>query len=275
MNKKLFGRDGHQAELEDLYREAELGGNVRDAGPELQQEFASDQRLMEQLGRFAARSAPANPAIGRATLLAAVARQRSQSPEEDPRPMIGQFLTGRALALLATAGIFAGGAATVGASGGVSGAAGNVQDVLSALHITERTPDQADGHINGVGQPEASGTAEASATPEAEGTARAVGGIPTTNPSHQPEATPGVCNKGETIVKTTPSGEQVTVPCQTGEDHGQGNANSDMTPDADETPEASATAPNEHPGGPDRTPVPLPTQANHGATERAGNPPGH
>jgi hypothetical protein len=46
-------------------------------------------------------------------------------------------------------------------------------------------------------------------------------GIPSTNPNHQPEATPGVCNKGETVIKTTPSGEQVNVPCHA--DKGNGN----------------------------------------------------
>jgi hypothetical protein len=40
-------------------------------------------------------------------------------------------------------------------------------------------------------------------------------GIPDSNPSHQPEDGDGVCEKGETVVKITPSGNHVTVPCQT------------------------------------------------------------
>lgn len=41
-------------------------------------------------------------------------------------------------------------------------------------------------------------------------------GIPDHNPSHEPEDGDGECEKGETIVKTTPSGRQVTVPCHAG-----------------------------------------------------------
>jgi hypothetical protein len=266
MNKKLFGRDGRQARLQNLYRAAERDGDLRAVDPELQQEFTADQQIMQQLGRLADRSAPVNPAIGRATLLSAVVQKQNQSSEKEPGSMIGQLLTGKGLALLAAAGIFAGGAATVGASGGVSGAASNANSVLSALHITHNTDGPGHGN-SGDATAEASRTPDASHTPEAEGTKRAVQGIPTDNPNHQPEATPGVCNKGETIVKTTPSGEQVTVPCQTGEDHGSGNSNShaDKTPPADETPEANAT----------ETPRALPTQANPHATEGAGNAPAH
>jgi len=43
---------------------------------------------------------------------------------------------------------------------------------------------------------------------------RDIVGIPEDNPVHQPAATPEACEKGETVVKTTPSGEQVRVPCQ-------------------------------------------------------------
>ena len=43
---------------------------------------------------------------------------------------------------------------------------------------------------------------------------RDVVGIPDDNPSKQPEDGDGVCEKGETVIKTTPSGKQVNVPCQ-------------------------------------------------------------
>jgi outer membrane biosynthesis protein TonB len=43
---------------------------------------------------------------------------------------------------------------------------------------------------------------------------RDVVGIPDDNPSKQPENGDGVCEKGETVIKTTPSGKQVNVPCQ-------------------------------------------------------------
>lgn len=52
-------------------------------------------------------------------------------------------------------------------------------------------------------------------TPEADDDAgqRDVVGIPDDNPNHQPDDGDGVCEKGETEVKTTPSGKQVNVPC--------------------------------------------------------------
>lgn len=234
--KKLFGRNGRQAQLEELHRAAERGGDLRDVDPELQQEVAADRQLMQQLGRFASESAPADPSVGRATFLSAVARQRSESVEKGRTPMIGQLLGGRGLALLAAAGIFAGGAVTVGASGGVGNAAGNANDVLSTLGV----PHTGHGHGN------AGSATQVSGTPTAEGTQRAVEGIPTENPQHQPANADGTCDKGETIVKTTPSGVAVNVPCQVGEDHGQGKG--DKTPDASETPEANATESNDDHG---------------------------
>ena len=43
---------------------------------------------------------------------------------------------------------------------------------------------------------------------------RDVVGIPDDNPSKQPENGDGFCEKGETVIKRTPSGKQVNVPCQ-------------------------------------------------------------
>lgn len=297
--KKLFGRDGRQAQLEELHRATDQGGDVTDVDPELQREVAADRQLMQQLDRFASGSAPADPDARRGAFLGAVARRRSELEEEGRRPLIGQRLGGRGLALLAAAGIFAGGAVTVGASGGVSGAASNANDVLSTLGITHKTHDDGNGNP-GRGGPEASGT------PEAEGTRRAVEGIPTENPQHQPADDDGACDRGETIVKTTPAGVAVNVPCQTVEDHGQGNDNEtpeasetpqanatesndghgnsngnshsdktrtpDETPEASETPEANATESHgRSSGGADHTPVSLPTQANQHASEGADN----
>lgn len=62
---------------------------------------------------------------------------------------------------------------------------------------------------------DATPTAEVSATPVDDDD---VSGIPDSNPSKHPEDGDGVCEKGETIVKTTPSGKQVTVPCHAGGD---------------------------------------------------------
>ena len=95
----------------------------------------------------------------------------------------------------------------------------------------------------------ASETPEATETPggESERTPGAVHGIPTENPSHHPADNDGVCEKGETAIKTTPSGTQVNVPCQAadkGEKHASGTNghrnNRDKTPEAtDGTPEAT------------------------------------
>ena len=62
--------------------------------------------------------------------------------------------------------------------------------------------------------PEAS-EATATATPEDDETGpRDVVGIPDDNPVKQPEDGDGVCEKGETVIKTTPSGNLVNVPCR-------------------------------------------------------------
>lgn len=77
-----------------------------------------------------------------------------------------------------------------------------------------------------TGTPAATDTPSATDTPAPSTTPddRGVHGIPTTNPSHRPEDGDGVCQRGETIVKTTPSGNKVTVPCQTAK-HGEGHGN--------------------------------------------------
>jgi hypothetical protein len=95
-----------------------------------------------------------------------------------------------------------------------------------------------------TGTPEASETPEATATPEATGTPesgqRDVVGIPEDNPVHQPDDGDGVCEKGETTVKTTPSGNLVSVPCHSVEpgppsfSHGHQGGNSDSSGKQDE-----------------------------------------
>ncbi len=61
------------------------------------------------------------------------------------------------------------------------------------------------------------------ASHDASGAASDVHGIPDSNPVHQPENGDGVCEHGETVVKITPSGNKVTVPCQA-VSHGHGNS---------------------------------------------------
>ena len=78
---------------------------------------------------------------------------------------------------------------------------------LTATEVTEATPT-----------PEPTEVTEPTPTP-GEGP-RDVVGIPDDNPSKQPEDGDGVCEKGETVIKTTPSGKQVNVPCQAVKEHG-------------------------------------------------------
>ena len=291
MNVRFLGQNDRLARLAELHRAAEEGGAIRDIDPDLRAAFDADRQLIETLGDLASRSMPASPAIGRAKLLAAVAARNSQSPENlGPTSMIGRLLTGRGLALVATAGIFAGGAATVGASGGVGGAADHVSSILQAAHITSSTSDATatsasgeaalslestatpgaeatDTAVSGgreaphgctptaVATVDTTNTPEATETPAATTTASAeesghgngprnddcdVRGIPTTNPHFAPAAE-GTCEKGQSAVKTTPSGIMVNVPCQA-IDHG--NKHDDATPTPTEgtvTPEATAS----------------------------------
>jgi hypothetical protein len=83
--------------------------------------------------------------------------------------------------------------------------------------------------------PTATGTPDATAT--AEGGRRDVVGIPDDNPRHQPDDGDGLCEKGETVVKTTPSGNLVNVPCHSVEpgppdfSHGHQGGNDDSSGD--------------------------------------------
>ena len=75
--------------------------------------------------------------------------------------------------------------------------------------------------------------AEGTEGPESE---RTIKGIPTDNPNHHPDNGDGVCEKGETAIKTTPSGVKVNVPCQAAGhtnngDHGTPEADNTETPD--------------------------------------------
>src|SRR5438105_597979 len=88
-------------------------------------------------------------------------------------------------------------------------------------------------------------TATSTANPNEQGTPRAIKGIPTDNPQHHPEDGDGVCDKGETAVKTTPSGVMVNVPCQAVE--GGMGAGHDKTPHANRTPDDADLAGDETP----------------------------
>ena len=292
---RFLGQNDRQARLADLYRAAEQGEAVREIDPDLRSAFEADQKVMRALDDLAARSVPASPAIGRAKLLAAVAGRNSQSPENTgPGTMIGKLLTGRGLALLATAGIFVGGAATVGASGGVGGAADRVSSVLQAAHLlsgdatatpggaaalsavsTDTPGPDSTQTVSAGGAPhgctptatttvDTTNTPTATDTPGPTTTAESghgngprngdcdVRGIPTDNPNFTPEAN-GTCEKGESAVKTTPSGIMVNVPCQA-IDHGRSHDEGTPTPTsgtvtADATESDSGTPSHGNQGG--------------------------
>src|SRR5581483_4395718 len=121
---------------------------------------------------------------------------------------------------------------------------------ISALEVTETATDTATATDTvtvdetatdtptATETPTPEATETETATPEATATGegdddgeREIKGIPTTNPSHHPEDGDGECEKGETVVKTTPSGVQVNVPCQAAGDHGESK---DHNPHADD-----------------------------------------
>jgi hypothetical protein len=88
-----------------------------------------------------------------------------------------------------------------------------------------------------TGTPELTPTPGATETPEPTPTPgngqRDVVGIPDDNPSHQPDDGDGLCEKGETVIKTTPGGNLVNVPCHSVEpgapsfSHGYGQGGDD------------------------------------------------
>jgi hypothetical protein len=121
-------------------------------------------------------------------------------------------------------------------------------------------------------QSAATPTARPTEKPEATDTPRAIKGIPTGNPEH-PQAT-GTCEKGESTIKTVPSGVAVNVPCQAVE---QGN-------NSNGAGAQGAAAATERSGNSDRTPGPgdrpdgTPTPASGSdtaATAEAGAGGGH
>jgi hypothetical protein len=125
------------------------------------------------------------------------------------------------------------------------------------------TPDEGTPTPDATGTPEATATGEPEATetpgpeetatsePEAtptedggEGEEDDVHGIPDSNPVKHPEDGDGVCEKGETVVKTTPSGNQVNVPCHAAKNSGQGGDDGE----GEGTTEAQETQPKKNKG---------------------------
>ena len=224
MNVRFLGRNDRLARLVELYRAAEDGDAIRDIDPDLRVAFDADRQLITELGDLASRSMPANPAIGRARLLAAVAAGNLESPGRIGQPsMIGKLLTGRGLALIATAGIFAGGAATVGASGGVGGAADHVSSILQAAHLASSSNDATATSASG----ESALSLESTDTPELDATGTAVSGGREAPHGCTPTA---VATVDTTSTATdTPAATETPAPSTTAsaEEHGNGPRSGD------------------------------------------------
>ena len=233
---------------------------------------ALDEALMTRISQRVPSVPPPNLAMGQERLFAALSVERALSPTSGgERRMIGKLLTARGLAALTAAAIFAGGAATVGASGGVSGAAGNVEDVLATLHVTDRTPDQAGTHLDDITQPTDSGKPEDAGQPEDSGKP-ADTGLPNASEHAGDNAAHGLENATEAAGN---AGEGINNAASQGLDHADDHAldgpASDKTPAAGLPPQANEHA-NDAPAG---APPPLPTQASSHADDRPDNPSGH
>ena len=157
MRLRLFRKNSRHQQLVDLYRGAEEGSPTPDASPSSHQAFEDDQKLIAQLTQLSASAAPSDPSPERGKLLSRVAELKSAEAAMEA-PIMRKILQMRTLAAIGAAVVLVAGAATVGASGGVSDAAGNVGDALAALNIIDKTPDEADGHIiDAMDQPDVAG----------------------------------------------------------------------------------------------------------------------
>ncbi|HEY7802730.1 MAG TPA: hypothetical protein VIE40_08650 [Dehalococcoidia bacterium] len=129
------------------------------------------------------------------------------------------------------------GLAAVGAFASQDGVQTNVQTPTATS--TAPAPDTATATNTPIGTatatpapeetPAGQSKTEGTEGPESE---RTIKGIPTDNPNHHPDNGDGMCEKGETAIKTTPSGVKVNVPCQAA---GHTNNGDHGTPEADDT----------------------------------------
>ena len=147
--------------------------------------------------------------------------------------MVGVMSAGGAAAFASQDSVFTG--TTGGATSQVVGqdetptaeATATVEEVTptpTATEVSEATPTPTPTAEEDTPTPTATPAEEATPTPEpTEAGHRDVVGIPDSNPVKHPANDDGVCDKGETVIKTTPSGKQVNVPCQAVKNHGHGH----------------------------------------------------
>ena len=237
MRLRLFRKNSRHQQLVDLYRGAEEGSPAPDASPSNRQAFEDDQNLIDQLTQLSASAAPSDPSLERGKLLSRVAELKSAESTVEV-PIMRKILQKRTLAAVGAAVILVAGAATVGATGGVSDVAGNVGDVLAALNITDKTPDEADGQIDANEQPDVADDHE--------------GGLDTATEDADENAQHGLDHATDETANVSDGNENA--------EHGLDHA-SDAAPDGPNND-------GEHPGD-----VPLPTQANEHANDAAPDGP--
>jgi hypothetical protein len=238
MRLRFFPRNGSHEQLCQLYRADEVGPGI-EADSDVRWTFEADREFTARLARLAARIEPTDPSAQRAQLLALVVRKRSQTKKEE-RPPMRRLLQKKTVALAGAAALLVSATATVGAAGGVSEVAGNVQDVLAALSVTDRTPAEADIHIDAIEQPEPQGD----------------GAGPDTGTDHADE------NAQHGLDTAAERGDNAGDGMQNASDQGLDNAD-----------EHALDAPGGEPpaADPEQADVELPEEANDNAAEGAGN----
>ncbi|MCH8948991.1 MAG: hypothetical protein IIB87_01275 [Chloroflexi bacterium] len=250
MRLRLFRKNSRHQQLVDLYRGAEEGSPTPDASPSSHQAFEDDQKLIAQLTQLSASAAPSDPSPERGKLLSRVAEMKSAEAAMEA-PIMRKILQMRTLAAVGAAVVLVAGAATVGASGGVSDAAGNVGDVLAALNIIDKTPDEADGQIDAIGQPDVAGDHE--------------GGLDTATEQANENAEHGLDHANDAALDGPNNGEahpaDVPLPTQANEHATDGAANADGVELPDQADDHAVDG-SENPSLPDAVPdtvdVPLP-----------------
>jgi hypothetical protein len=235
------------------------GGAVHKDCEEIERNMSeADQDMMRSLIGLAGRLEPPAATDHRAQFLILVDRARGTATPE-ARPVLPQAGKKRLL-VLAGAAVLATAAATgVSAAGRVSEVTGNVQDVLEALNITDRTPDAADVHIDDIPQPN--------------GAENPVGG-PNNAGEHANDnaqhgldtAAEGGENAGDGIQNASDEG------LEHADDHALDGPNEGLVdPDGGQQPSLDLPDETVEPDGPQGSHGDLPDEANDSASERADN----
>lgn len=283
MFRKLLRRDLDHRQLRELYRRNEEGVLIEEPEAALRDVFEADRKVIAHLTRLASVvTEPEQPASAqRAQLLQLVAQKGSQTREEKT-PMIRQLRAkcgirlGRTFALAGVALLLAGGALTASAAtGGVSDVAGNVHDVLAALHVTDRTPDEADTH-DAIDQPaggssngldnaneHANDNAQHGLDTAAEGSDNAGDGIQNASDQGLDHANDNALDGPNNTEQHTPAAnlpDQANDNASQGADNATHEANDNASEGADNATEEA-----------DNGDVQLPDQANDNALQGNGN----